>query len=224
MTVLELEKIHKSYIQGGSKIEVLKGIDFVVEQGELIAIRGQSGSGKSTLLAILAGIDRPDSGVIKISNTNLAGMSESDLTRFRGHRIGIVFQQFHLVPHLTAIENVMLPLEIAKDKKALVKARECLASVGLGHRENHFPSQLSGGECQRVAIARAFITDPQLLLADEPSGNLDPDTGFMVMNLLFDQVKNRRMTLIVVTHSAELAAKCQRSFQLKDGILRESVL
>ena len=224
MTVLELEKIHKSYIQGGSKIEVLKGIDFVVEQGELIAIRGQSGSGKSTLLAILAGIDRPDSGVIKISNTNLAGMSESDLTRFRGHRIGIVFQQFHLVPHLTAIENVMLPLEIAKDKKSLVKARECLASVGLGHRENHFPSQLSGGECQRVAIARAFITDPQLLLADEPSGNLDPDTGFMVMNLLFDQVKNRRMTLIVVTHSAELAAKCQRSFQLKDGILRESVL
>ncbi len=219
MNVLELNKVCKSYSQGSSKIQVLKDLDFQVKRGETVAITGQSGSGKSTLLALMSGIDRPDSGTITVAKTDLATLTESQLTKFRGSKLGIVFQQFHLIPHLTALENVMLALEIAGDPSAESKAKDALASVGLSLRENHYPGQLSGGECQRVAIARAFVTNPEFLIADEPSGNLDPTTGSQVMELLFNQVLSRKMTLIVVTHSMDLANKCQRIFKLSSGNL-----
>lgn len=219
MNVLELNKVCKSYAQGSSKIQVLKDLDFQVKRGETVAITGQSGSGKSTLLALMSGIDRPDSGIITVANTDLSTLNESQLTKFRGSKLGIVFQQFHLIPHLTALENVMLALEIAGDPSAESKAKEALVSVGLSLRENHYPGQLSGGECQRVAIARAFVTNPEFLIADEPSGNLDPTTGSQVMELLFNQVLSRKMTLIVVTHSMDLANKCQRIFKLSSGNL-----
>ena len=219
MNVLALKKVSKSYSQGDTKIQILNDLDFQVKRGETVAITGQSGSGKSTLLALIAGIDRPDSGTITIGETDLSTLDESQLTKFRGAKLGIVFQQFHLIPYLTALENVMLALEISGDHSAQSKAKEALASVGLSSREKHYPSQLSGGECQRVAIARAFVTNPEFLIADEPSGNLDPATGSQVMDLLFNQVLSRKMTLIVVTHSIELAKKCQRIFKLSSGCL-----
>ena len=222
MSILSLNKISKSYIQGATNLHILKQLDLEVNRGEIVAITGQSGAGKSSLLAIIAGIDRPDSGQIIIGDTNLNSLSENELTKFRGKKIGIVFQQFHLIPHLTALENVMLPLEIAGDRHAVTQARQSLASVGLAERANHFPSQLSGGECQRVAIARAFTTEPEFLLADEPSGSLDSATGNQVMDLLFSEVKRRAMTLVIVTHSEDLALKCNRQFRLKEGKLTES--
>lgn len=221
MSILSLKKINKSYTQGATNLHILKHLDFEVNRGDIVAITGQSGAGKSSLLAIIAGIDRPDSGEIIIGDTNLGSLSENDLTKFRGRNIGIVFQQFHLIPHLTALENVMLPLEIAGIRNAAHRARQSLESVGLGERAHHFPSQLSGGECQRVAIARAFTTEPEFLLADEPSGSLDSATGNQVMDLLFSEVKRRAMTLVIVTHSDELALKCNRQFKLSQGTITE---
>ena len=222
MSILSLKNIHKSYPQGSSTLSILRDLDLEVNRGEIVAITGQSGAGKSSLLAIMSGIDRPDSGQVMIGTTHLSSLSENELTQFRGKNIGIVFQQFHLVPHLTALENVMLPLEIAGDKKAEEKARQSLINVGLEARSSHFPSQLSGGESQRVAIARAFTTEPEFLLADEPSGSLDTTTGSQVMDLLFNEVKRRGMTLVIVTHSEELALKCSRQFKLSQGKLIES--
>ncbi len=222
MSILSLKNIHKSYSQGSSTLSILKDLKLEVNQGEIVAITGQSGAGKSSLLAIMSGIDRPDSGQIIVGTTHLSSLNENELTQFRGKNIGIVFQQFHLVPHLTALENVMLPLEIAGDKRAEEKARQSLLNVGLEARSNHFPSQLSGGECQRVAIARAFTTEPEFLLADEPSGSLDTATGSQVMDLLFNEVKRRGMTLVIVTHSEDLALKCSRQFKLSQGKLIES--
>ncbi len=223
MSILSLKNIHKSYSQGSSTLSILKDLELEVNQGEIVAITGQSGAGKSSLLAIMSGIDRPDSGQIIVGTTHLSSLNENELTQFRGKNIGIVFQQFHLVPHLTALENVMLPLEIAGDKRAEEKARQSLLNVGLEARSNHFPSQLSGGECQRVAIARAFTTEPEFLLADEPSGSLDTATGSQVMDLLFNEVKRRGMTLVIVTHSEDLALKCSRQFKLSQGKLIESI-
>lgn len=223
--MLTVENVRKNYVQGESQIEVLKGVDLQVQSGETVAILGESGSGKSTLLSLLAGLDRPDQGRIVLDSKDFSTLSEETMTQFRGQNIGIVFQQYHLLPHLTALENVSLPLEIAGFdlKKASSLAEEALAQVKLPHRQRHFPHQLSGGECQRAAIARALVTRPRVLLADEPSGNLDSQTGRQVMDLLFSLVKEVGMTTVLVTHSEELALRCQRQTRLVDGKLISAV-
>ncbi|HEX4925989.1 MAG TPA: ABC transporter ATP-binding protein, partial [Bdellovibrionales bacterium] len=193
-----------------------------VEAGETVAILGQSGSGKSTLLSLLAGLDAPTNGAVEIAGRNVSAMPEAELARFRAAHLGIVFQQFHLMSYLSALENVQLPLEIAKVKDSSSDARSLLGKVGLGHRLHHVPAQLSGGEKQRVAIARAMIVKPQLLLADEPSGNLDRKTGDEVMELLFAQVRASGMAMILVTHNEQLANLCARKLELRDGRLRQA--
>jgi len=215
--VVEVVSLSKSFRQGDLSVEVLKGLDFAVHEGETVAIVGQSGSGKSTLLAMLAGLDLPTAGAVRLDGTDLASLSEEKVTRFRSEKMGIVFQQFHLMSSLTALENVGLPLEIRGERDFSTRASAALNQVGLGHRLKHFPSQLSGGECQRVAIARSIVTNPRILLADEPSGNLDGRTGEQVMDLLFSLVRDRRMTMILVTHNHDLAAKCDRIMLLEHG-------
>lgn len=219
MTILRASQVHKEFSQGETAVQVLKGLELEVNQGETLAIVGQSGSGKSTLLSLLAGLDSPTSGSIELAGRALDSMSEEELAAYRAKHLGIVFQQFHLMGNLTAIENVSLPLEIARDPRAVEKAREALDHVGLAHRASHFPHQLSGGERQRVAIARALVIEPSLLLADEPSGSLDTATGHQVMKLLFDLVNRRNMTLILVTHNEELVQLCQRKLTLRGGKL-----
>ena len=218
---LVLKDVRKSFHQGETEIEVLKGLNVQIEPGQVVSIIGQSGSGKSTLLSILAGLERADAGDILVDTVNLTPMSEQQLTLFRAQNISIVFQQYHLIAHLTALENVMLALEILKMENAKERAEEALKELGLGHRLEHFPSQLSGGECQRVAIARALVVKPKILLADEPSGNLDTHTGDKVMEVFFDIVKKHKITTVLVTHSESLAQKCQRTLRLEEGQLRE---
>lgn len=217
--ILRAKDVTKSYQQAQTEIRVLHSLNLDVNKGETVAILGQSGSGKSTLLSILSGLDRPNQGSITLVNQDLNLLSEAELTKFRGEHLGIIFQQFHLMTGFTALENVALPLEIGGDPKASSKAAEALEAVGLGHRLNHLPHQLSGGECQRIAIARAFVVQPRLLLADEPSGNLDLETGRKVMDLLFDSVKERNMTMILVTHDRALASRCGRQLILENGQL-----
>lgn len=216
---LKLTQVKKGYGQGNQKLEILRGLNLEVKKGEVIAILGPSGSGKSTLLTLLAGLDIPDEGDIEISGALLSRMDPSQRTEFRGKKIGIVFQQFHLLSHLKALENVALPLEIAGDSQATEKSVALLKQVGLEHRQEHFPSQMSGGECQRVAIARALVTQPEILLADEPSGNLDVKTGDVVMKVFMDTVRQNHTTTILVTHSLELANLCDRKYHLSDGVL-----
>ncbi len=220
MSLLTVANLAKSYVQGRTSIEILRDVSLDVEPGETVAILGESGSGKSTLLALLSGLDRPDAGSIQIAKTRIDQLDEAMLTQFRGQEIGIVFQQFHLMSTLNALENVMLPLDLRHDCAAVEKARAILARMGLSHREAHLPHQLSGGECQRVAIARAFVTSPTLLLADEPSGNLDTRTGNMVMESLFNEVSERKMTMILVTHNEALSTRCTRQVWLSGGELR----
>ncbi len=200
-------------------IDVLQGIQLEVARGETVAIIGESGSGKSTLLSLLAGLDAPTEGSIRVRGHDLGAMGESELARFRASELGIVFQQFHLMGGLTALENTSLPLELQRVEGAVEQARVALEHVGLSNRADHLPAKLSGGECQRVAIARALVVEPALLLADEPSGSLDARTGETVMALLFDLVKRRDTTLLLVTHSETLAASCDRRLQLVDGKL-----
>jgi putative ABC transport system ATP-binding protein len=214
-----VSNLRKSYGQGESKVEVLKGINLNIEKGEKLALIGKSGSGKSTLLSLLAGLDSPDSGDIIVQDQKISSMSERDLTNFRASHMGIVFQQFHLVSTLTALENVLLPLELLKRPNAMTTAKNLLESVGLGHRSHHVPSQLSGGESQRVAIARALAINPAILFADEPSGNLDEETGDKVMDLLFKMVQDTGTTLVLVTHDPDLAKKCSRVVHLEHGSL-----
>jgi putative ABC transport system ATP-binding protein len=215
--------LRKCYGTGESRVEVLKGLDFIIQTGEQVALTGKSGSGKSTLLSLMAGLDSPDSGTISIDQQNISLMNEKDLTIYRARHIGIVFQQFHLVSTLTALENVLLPLEILKIERARERAISLLENVGLSHRIDHLPSQLSGGESQRVAIARALSTNPAILFADEPSGNLDEETGDKVMGLLFDLVKKSGTTLVLVTHDPDLASKCERIIHLEHGKLAHEV-
>lgn len=219
---LVLKDLKKGFLQGDAQIQVLKGLNVQVEPGEVVSIVGQSGSGKSTLLSILAGLERADSGAILVDSVDLTPMTEQELTLFRAQNIAIVFQQYHLMSHLTAVENVMLGLEILKMEKPRERAEEALKELGLGHRLHHFPSQLSGGECQRVAIARALVVKPKILLADEPSGNLDIHTGDKVMDVFFDIVKKHNITTLLVTHSEQLAKRCQRILRLNEGQLRDS--
>jgi putative ABC transport system ATP-binding protein len=216
-SIISLNKISKTYFQGSQRIEVLSQLSLQVESNKSVAILGQSGSGKSTLLTLLAGLDHPDFGEVCIDGQNLAKLSQDELSRFRSKTMGIVFQQYHLMNNLTALENVGIPLELQKVSHYETAAREALKMVGLSHRLAHFPSQLSGGECQRVAIARAIVSEPKIILADEPSGNLDDNTGQEVMSLLFRLCQDRGQTLILVTHNHELAISCDRTLMLKGG-------
>jgi putative ABC transport system ATP-binding protein len=218
--ILELKDINKSFNQPRSgTIEVLKNISFNVDIGETNAITGHSGSGKTTLLSLIAGLDTPDSGKILLDGDDLCTMKESQLSQYRAIKIGIIFQQFHLMPHLSARENISLPLEILKQKQISDRVDSMLEKVGLKNRQHHLPGQLSGGECQRVAIARALIIKPALLLADEPTGNLDIETGEKIAQLLFDLVEKENKTLILVTHNPELANRCQKIRKLEQGSL-----
>ena len=216
-SIISLRKISKTYFQGSQRIEVLKQLNLEVESNECVAILGQSGSGKSTLLSLLAGLDNPEQGTVSIGGQDLAKLSQDELSQFRSKNIGIVFQQYHLMNNLTTLENVGIPLELQNVNHFESAAREALKMVGLSHRLAHFPAQLSGGECQRVAIARAIISEPKLILADEPSGNLDDNTGKEIMDLLFRLCRDRGQTLILVTHNHELAKACDRTLVLKGG-------
>ena len=209
----------KSFDTPAGPIYVLRDIAFEVELGETVAIVGESGSGKSTLLSLLAGLDVPTRGSIRVDGSDLGKMSEKDLAFFRASALGIVFQQFHLMSGLTALENVALPLELQGVSEAEDRASAALDHVGLAARADHLPAKLSGGECQRVAIARALVVEPALLLADEPSGSLDARTGKVVTDLLFDLVRRRSTTLLLVTHSEELASACDRCLELVSGRL-----
>lgn len=220
--LIRAQNLHKSFVGFEHTLAILKGLSFELGEGETMAIVGRSGSGKSTLLSLLGGLDRPDQGDIIFNETSLFKASDEELTSFRSHNIGIVFQQFHLLEHLTALENVELALQIAGVADARARALDALSKVGLANRASHFPAGLSGGECQRVAVARSLAQGPKLLLADEPSGSLDVDTGEEVMNLVFDLVARERMSLILVTHSLELARRCQRVYVLEEGVLREN--
>jgi putative ABC transport system ATP-binding protein len=217
--VIEARGVFKTYRQAETPIDVLRGLELEVRAGETVAILGQSGSGKSTLLSLLAGLDRPSEGAVFLEGARINEMGETELTAFRARSLGIIFQQFHLMSYLTALENVSLPLEIARAPDASRRARVALERVGLAHRIDHLPHQLSGGEKQRVATARAMVVAPRLLLADEPSGNLDTRTGDEVMNLLFDQVRDSGMAMVLVTHNEQLASRCDRSLRLRDGKL-----
>ena len=219
--MIRLRNIQMSYPVEETRLVVLKDVDLDIRAGESVAVIGPSGSGKTTLLLLLAGLDHPDTGTIEVEGTQLDALSADDLANLRRDRMGIVFQSFHLIPSLTALGNVMLPLEIAGNVDAEAKAREILARVGLDHRETHYPTQLSGGEQQRVAIARALVHSPPLILADEPTGNLDKDTGQAISDLLFDLHDNLGSTLILVTHDETLAARCDRQLRLDGGLLVE---
>lgn len=218
---IQVQNLKKNFPLTGSQkqVEILKDINFNLKSGETLAIIGHSGSGKSTLLSLLAGLDMPSSGEVVIDGTSLQNLNQKELTRFRAKHIGIIFQQFHLMPHLNALENVSLPLDLLKADSSTLAASNALQQVGLDHRIDHFPSQLSGGENQRVAIARALVTNPDLLLADEPTGNLDFDTGVQISDLMFNLVEKNRSTLILVTHNVDLAQRCDRVLSLSKGEL-----
>ena len=216
--LLEINQLYKSFPQADhGQIDVLKNINLEIQEGETVAVVGQSGSGKSTLLSLMAGLDRQTTGSLRLRDKEISEMSEVKLTQFRAENIGIIFQQFYLMPHLTALENVSLPLEMFGYEDYLNRAKETLQQVGLSDREQHFPHQLSGGESQRVAIARAVVGRPSILLADEPTGNLDNETGVQVANLLFDLVKTTGMTMLLVTHNTEMAKRCSRQLTLQFG-------
>jgi putative ABC transport system ATP-binding protein len=215
--MIELHGVSRTVPSGDQMLTILHPLDLRIDSGRVAAITGPSGSGKSTLLGLLAGLDSPSSGHIVIDGADITAMSEDDLARFRGTRIGFVFQFFHLLPSLTAWENVRVPLEIAARAGAGRRADELLAEVGLAARRHHYPSQLSGGEQQRVAIARALANDPPILLADEPTGNLDSTTGRQVIDLLIDVNRRRGTTVVLVTHDPELAALADVTIRLRDG-------
>ncbi len=219
--MLKIEQLTMTYALEDERVDVLKGIDLSVGTGESVAVVGPSGSGKTTLLLLLAGLDHPTKGSISLDGVALTGSDSDVLADLRRDRLGIVFQSFHLVPSLTAIDNVALPLEIAGRRGARGRAREMLDAVGLGHRQRHYPAQLSGGEQQRVAIARALVHSPALLLADEPTGNLDKHTGESVGDILFKLHAEVGSTLVMATHDARMARRCDRLLTLDDGRLAE---
>ncbi|WP_445501175.1 ABC transporter ATP-binding protein [Microvirga sp. G4-2] len=214
---IALHDVDLSLGRGAARVHILKGISLGVDRGEAVGLVGPSGSGKSTLLMTMAGLERPDSGKVIVDGTDLSGLDEDALARFRGRRIGIVFQSFHLVPTMTALENVALPLELAGEDDAFERAEAELKAVGLGSRLHHYPAQLSGGEQQRVAIARAIVPNPAILVADEPTGNLDETTGQSIVDLLFALKRDRGATLVLVTHDLNLARLCDRMVRLRSG-------
>ncbi|MET0360824.1 MAG: ABC transporter ATP-binding protein [Sphingobium sp.] len=199
--------------------EILKGVDLDIAQGESLAILGASGSGKSSLMAILSGLERASAGTVTVAGVDFGAMDEDDLARARRGRIGIILQSFHLLPTMTALENVAVPLELAGHEDAFARAGEELAAVGLGHRLDHYPAQLSGGEQQRVAIARAMAPEPAILFADEPTGNLDAATGAAIIDLLFARQRAAGATLLIITHDPSLAQMCDRIVEMRDGLI-----
>jgi len=219
--VVELDNVHLSLGQGAARVHALKGISLAIARGETAGLTGPSGSGKSTLLMVIAGLERPGSGTVTVDGIRLGRLDEDALARFRGARIGIVFQSFHLIPTMTALENVAIPLELSGASAPLERARAELAAVGLKDRLLHYPAQLSGGEQQRVAIARAIAPNPSILIADEPTGNLDEATGAAIIDLIFALKRERKTTLIIVTHDPALAERCDRRIWLHSGRIGE---
>jgi putative ABC transport system ATP-binding protein len=217
--MIELRDVHVTLTSAAGPVKILRGVDLEVPARTSISVVGPSGSGKSTLLAVIGGIERPTSGTVRIDGQDLGALSEDRLATFRGRRIGILFQSFHLIPTMTALENVAVPLELAGARDAFAVASERLAEVGLAARAEHYPGQLSGGEQQRVGLARALSNQPSLLLADEPTGNLDQATGQEIVELLFRMQRERAMTLLLITHEPRLAARCERHIGMADGRL-----
>ena len=222
-SILKVSSLTKSVQLEDKTLELLQPIDLTVNSGETIAIVGSSGSGKTTLLSILAGLDLPSSGEVYLKNHGLHQLNEEQRSQVRANHVGFIFQQFLLINSLTALENVMLPAELANIDDAESRGKELLEKVGLGDRLDHYPSQLSGGEQQRVAIARAFISKPDILFADEPTGNLDTKTGLHITQLLFELNEQLGTTLVLVTHDTKLAAKCQRQVEMDSGVLTEKL-
>ena len=220
--LLRIEDLHLSLVGGAGAVNILRGVDLEVAPGETLSIIGTSGAGKTTLLMALSGLEKVTSGLVEVAGVDLAGLNEDDLARFRRQHIGIVFQSFHLVPTMTALENVSLPLEFAAAPEITRRAVEALEATGLKERMAHFPGQLSGGEQQRVALARAFVASPSLILADEPTGNLDRETGEKVMELLFRLQQEKGTTMVLVTQDERLAARCDRILRMSDGRLDEA--
>jgi putative ABC transport system ATP-binding protein len=216
-TILNLDQVSKIYQSGSGSLTVLDNVSFSVEAGSILSIVGPSGSGKTTLLGLCAGLDRSSSGKVELHGTRLDGLSEDQLAAVRNKYVGFIFQNFQLMPTLTALENVMVPLELRGEKNIKPRAMDLLDKVGLANRSHHYPTQLSGGEQQRVSLARAFSNKPQILFADEPTGNLDAETSEKVVKLLFELNKEAGTTLVVVTHDLELAAKTQRIIRIKGG-------
>jgi putative ABC transport system ATP-binding protein len=210
--------------RGAARVHILREVSLTIGKGEAVGVVGASGSGKSTLLMIMAGLERPDRGEVEIDGVSLGALNEDALARFRGARVGIVFQSFHLIPTMTALENVAAPLELAGAPDALARARAELGQVGLSDRMSHYPAQLSGGEQQRVALARALCPRPSLLIADEPTGNLDEATGRAIMDLIFDLPARRGATLAFVTHDPALAARCDRIVRMRSGAVEDATL
>jgi putative ABC transport system ATP-binding protein len=226
---ISLRGVNLSLGRGAARVHILRQIDLNIGRGEAVAFLGPSGSGKSTLLMVMTGLERPDTGAVMVAGQDLRQqdlqqLDEDGLARFRGRHIGIVFQAFHLIPTMTALENVAVPLEFAGVRDALRRAREELAAVGLAQRLHHYPAELSGGEQQRVALARALAPDPALIVADEPTGNLDEATGREIIELLFRGHRERGTTLVLVTHDTELAARCDRVLRLHSGRLDAAML
>lgn len=221
--MIAVQQLRKSLRTGSTTLEILKGIDFTVTRGEFVAIMGASGSGKSTLLGLLAGLDNPTSGTVTLNGTLISNLAEDKLAQLRGRTLGFVFQSYQLIPTLTALENVLLPFELNEEarehKVGLERSRELLASVGLAARADHYPVQLSGGEQQRVALARAFVLRPPIVLADEPTGNLDSANGQHILDLLLRLNQAEGTTLVLVTHDPTLAAHAGRRIVLRDGIV-----
>jgi putative ABC transport system ATP-binding protein len=217
--IIEVEGLKLSLPSQAGVVNILRGLDLAIARGATAGLVGPSGSGKSTLLMVLAGLERPTGGRVSVAGEDLSRLGEDGLARFRRRHIGIVFQSFHLVPTMTALENVAIPLEFAGRRDAFQRAEEELKLVGLGSRLTHYPGQLSGGEQQRVALARAVIADPDILLADEPTGNLDQATGAEIIELMFDLHRRKGTTLVLITHDERLAARCERVIRLRDGLI-----
>jgi putative ABC transport system ATP-binding protein len=219
---ISLRGVNLSLGRGAARVHILKGIDLQIAAGEAVGMIGPSGSGKSTALMVMAGLERPDSGKVEVAGQDIGGLDEDALARFRGRNVGIVFQSFHLIPTMTAVENVAVPLELAGVADAFALAEAELAAVGLAERMTHYPAELSGGEQQRVALARALAPDPAIVLADEPTGNLDEATGAQIIELLFAGRARRATTLVLVTHDVGLAGRCDRVLRLRSGHVESS--
>ncbi len=220
--MVELRDVHLKLAGAGGEVNILRGVDLAVAAGETVSIVGPSGSGKTTMMMVIAGLERPSAGRVVVAGQNLGGLGEDQLARLRREHVGIVFQAFHLIPTMSALENVAVPLELAGRRDAFARAEAALEAVGLGQRLAHYPGQLSGGEQQRVALARASAAGPRLLLADEPTGNLDAETGRQVIDLLFDLAGRHNATLLLITHDPALASRCSRGVEMLDGRLREA--